>query len=221
MWLPAPAAPMIVSPPTGSWIRPATVSRGRADGSAAHCQRADHRVLAAGHALLDVVQHRLHGVALQPFLAAAQVAGDDRERHCLGELRQVGLGAIGSGRSTITSPSSLSSFGGIAASLAAVEQVHEEGLEDVLAMVAEHQRRAPLLPRDAVEMAAPQPRAQRAIGLALRQLVGDDRIGVLILDAVRERRWRSASPAGCAWESSAGPGRDCRRAARPAAARAI
>ena len=34
-------------------------------------QRPDHRVLAAGHAPLDVGEHVLHGVALQPLLAAA------------------------------------------------------------------------------------------------------------------------------------------------------
>ena len=59
-------------------------------------ERADHRVLAAGHARLDVVEHRLHGVALQPFLAAAEVAGDDREPHRLGEFLEIGFGAEGS-----------------------------------------------------------------------------------------------------------------------------
>jgi len=34
-------------------------------------------------------------------------------------------------------------------------------------------------------MAAPQPRAERAVGVALRDLVGHHRIGVLVLDAVR------------------------------------
>ena len=66
-----------------------------------------------------------------------------------------------------------------------MEEVHEEGLQTVLAMVAEHQRLAALLARDAVEIAAPQPRAERAIGGVLRHLLRDDRIGVAIFDPVR------------------------------------
>src|SRR5205809_795779 len=66
----------------------------------------------------------------------------------------------------------------------AMKEVHEEGFENVFAVMAEHQGRAPLLPRDAVEMPPPQPRAQRAIGAALRQLVGHHRIGVLVFDAM-------------------------------------
>ena len=57
-------------------------------------ERADHGVLAARHAPLDIVEHRLHGVALQSFLAAAEIAGDDRKPHAGGEFRQVGLSAI-------------------------------------------------------------------------------------------------------------------------------
>ena len=65
--------------------------------------RCDGRTLASariivslrpGMRALDVVEHRLHGVALQPLLAAAKIAGDDREAHRLGEFREVGLGAV-------------------------------------------------------------------------------------------------------------------------------
>ena len=65
-----------------------------------------------------------------------------------------------------------------------MEEVQEERLEDILAMMAEHQGRAALLAGDPVEMAAAQARAQRAIGVALGDLVGDHRIGVLLLDAM-------------------------------------
>ena len=102
-----------------------------------------------------------------------------------------------------------------------MEEVHEEGLQAVLAVMPEHQRLAALLARDAVEMAAPQPRAERAVGRARRHLLRHDRIGVAILDPVRDAVRGRGSPAGRAWESSAGPGRDCRRGDRPAAGRAI
>ena len=69
--------------------------------------------------------------------------------------------------------------------LAAEEHVEEERLEDVVAMVAERDLGRAELARDAVEHAAPQPRAERAHRLAF----GDDalhhRIGVLLGDAVR------------------------------------
>jgi hypothetical protein len=67
----------------------------------------------------------------------------------------------------------------------AMEEVHEERLEDVVAVVAQHHGRAPLLARYAVEVAAAQARAERAVCPPLRHLVGDDGIGVPILDPVR------------------------------------
>jgi hypothetical protein len=147
-------------------------------------ERADHRVLAPRHPPLDVGKHRLHGVALQAVLAAAQVAGDDRERHRLGEARQIGLGAKAERAQHRHVALVVHQLRRHRRQPAAMEQVEEEGLQNVLAVVAEHKRRAPLLPRDAIEMAAPEPRAQRAIGAVFRNLVGDDRIGVLMLDAV-------------------------------------
>ncbi len=65
-----------------------------------------------------------------------------------------------------------------------MKQVEEERLQNVLAMVPQHQCRASLLARDPVEMSAPQPRAERAVGTVFRDLVGDDGICVLILDAM-------------------------------------
>ena len=147
---------------------------------------ADHGVLAAGHALLDVVEHRLHGVALQPFLAAAEVARDDREFHGTGEFLQIHLGAISERAQNHDVALVIDQLRRHGCETAAMEEIHEEGLEDILAVVAENQGGAPLLARDAVEIAAPEPRAERAIGAALGQLVGDHRIGILVLDAVRD-----------------------------------
>ena len=63
--------------------------------------------------------------------------------------------------------------------LAAEEQVQEQRLERVVAVVAERDLVAAELARHAVEDAAPQPRAERAVGLPLGDLVGDDGVGVL------------------------------------------
>ena len=102
----------------------------------------------------------------------------------VGKLRQIILGAIAQRPQHHDVALVVEQFRRHRGEPAAMEEVHEERFEDVLAVVAEHQRRAALLPRDAVEMAAPQPRAERAIGLAFRHLLGDDRIGVLVFDAV-------------------------------------
>jgi hypothetical protein len=66
-----------------------------------------------------------------------------------------------------------------------VEQVHEEGFQDVVAVMAQHHGRTALFARDPVKVAAPQPRTERTHRAARLDLVGDDRIGVLIFDPVR------------------------------------
>lgn len=66
----------------------------------------------------------------------------------------------------------------------AVEHVEEEGLEDVVAMVTEgHLGRADLV-GEGVQRATAQARAQRAGGLAFRDLLLDHRVGVLLDDVV-------------------------------------
>ena len=147
-------------------------------------QRADHRVLAARHAPLDVVEHRFHGVALQPFLAAAEVAGDDRELHRLGELLEVGFGAEAERPQHHDVALVVESFGGIAASLPPWKRFMKKVSRMSSRWCPSTSARAAFLARDAVEMPAPQPRAERAIGAALGNLVGHHRIGVLVFDAV-------------------------------------
>ncbi|OWK24565.1 hypothetical protein AJ87_20345 [Rhizobium yanglingense] len=65
-----------------------------------------------------------------------------------------------------------------------MEKVHEEGLEDILAVVAEHQGITALLPRDAIKVAAAKTGTERAVGRPLRYLLLHDRIGIPIFDAV-------------------------------------
>ena len=52
-------------------------------------ERMGHHLPHARLLLLPLVQHLLHRHALQPVLAAAEIAGDNRERHRLGKLRQI------------------------------------------------------------------------------------------------------------------------------------
>src|SRR5690606_37529116 len=66
----------------------------------------------------------------------------------------------------------------------AVKEVHEEGFENVFPVMAEDKGGTAFFARDAVKMAAPQPRAEGAIGPAFGDFVGHNRISVLILDAV-------------------------------------
>ncbi len=65
-----------------------------------------------------------------------------------------------------------------------MEEVHEEGFENILTVMAEQQCVAALLPRNAVEIAAPEPRTERTIGAAGGHLLLHHRIGVAILDAM-------------------------------------
>ena len=98
-----------------------------------------------GASPLPLVEHRLDLLPLQPVLAAAEVARDDRIAHRRAAKRAQSSSATwASGRSSKRSPSSFRSFGGIVASLAAVEEVQEERLEDVVAVVAEDHRRCSL-----------------------------------------------------------------------------
>ncbi len=82
-------------------------------------------------------------------------------------------------------PSSDWQLGRHALELAAVEQVQQQRLQDVVAMVAERDLGGAELARHAVEDAAAQPRAQRAGGLALGHQPLDDAVGVLVLDVER------------------------------------
>jgi len=67
----------------------------------------------------------------------------------------------------------------------AVKEVHEEGLKNVVAVMAEDDGRTAFLARDAVEIAAAQARAERAHRAPRRDLRGHHGIGVLIFDPVR------------------------------------
>ena len=132
-----------------------------------------------------VVEHALDLATLQPVLAAAEVAGDDRVAHGAGEAVAVGLGDVGERAEDVDVALVVQELGRHRRELAAEEEVQEEGLDDVALVVAEDDGGAALLAGDAVEVAAAEARAERAVGAALGDLVGDDGIGVAVLDAVR------------------------------------
>ena len=87
---------------------------------------------------------------------------------------------------TTWAPSSLTQPAGHGRQLAAEEQVQQQGLEGVVAVVAERDLVAAELAGHPVQDAPAQARAQRAVGLPLGDLVGDDRVGVLAQDVERD-----------------------------------
>lgn len=133
-------------------------------------KRPQHHVLAARHAPFDIGQHILHGIALKPVLRAAEVAGNDREFHSGCKFCHILFGAIGKRAHDHQVAFVIQQLRRHAGQPATMEEIHEEGLENILAVMAEQQRVAALLPRDAVEIAATKPRTERTIGAAGRHL---------------------------------------------------
>ena len=104
------------------------------------CQRPQHHILPTGHTPLDIRQHFLHGVALKPILRAAKVAGDDRKLHCGRKFRHVFFGAIGKRAHDHQVTLVIQKLRWHAGQPSAMEEVHEEGLENILTVMAEQQR---------------------------------------------------------------------------------
>ena len=100
-------------------------------------QRGKHVLNAAWVLLLPLAQHLAHHLALQTVLAAAQGARDDGELTQLGPTLQVLLGHVGEGANHHVVAAVTHQLGRHALELAAEEHVQEEGLQDVVAVVAE------------------------------------------------------------------------------------
>ena len=90
------------------------------------------------------------------------------KRASLGERADVLLGAVDERADDDVRPPSATSFGGIDGELPGEDQVQEQRLEDVVAVVAEGDLVAAELLGDAIEDAAAQARAERAVRLSLR-----------------------------------------------------
>ena len=116
---------------------------------------------------------------LRPLLGAAEVAGDDGEADLGRELGDVGLGALDHGADDLEATVVGGVLRGHGLELAGVEEVHQEGLQGVVAVVAQRDLVALQTLGGGVEDASAQPGAQGAVGLGLVQSLGDDRVGVL------------------------------------------
>ncbi|ENN89185.1 hypothetical protein RHSP_62606 [Rhizobium freirei PRF 81] len=153
-------------------------------------QRAQHRILAAWHAPLDIRKHVLHGIALQPVLRATEIAGNDRKLHGGSEFGKIVFRRIGERTQQHQVALVIEKLRRHGSQPAAMEEVHEEGFENILAMMAEHQRVAAFFAGDAIEIAAAQARTERAIGCPLRHFLLHDRIGIAILNTMRDTNLR-------------------------------
>jgi hypothetical protein len=148
-------------------------------------ERAENGFEPSGMVPFPFAQQRLHLLSLQLVLRAAQVAGNDREGAQLCIRLEVALLHIRE-RADHDVPSVVGEqLGRHGLQRAAVEEVEEERLEDVAAMVAEGDLRRAELVRHAVEHAPAQPRAQAAHRLSLGDHALHDAVGVLHLDVER------------------------------------
>ena len=147
-------------------------------------QRAEHHLPPSRAAGFPAIQNLLDLLALQPVLTAAQIAGDDGKVHRFGKASAIGFGDKGQRAVQEQIALFVDQLWRHGGQPPAVEQVHEEGFQNVVAVMPQHDRRAALLAGNPVQIAAPQPRAQRTEGAPGRDLVHHDGIGVCIFDAV-------------------------------------
>src|SRR5690606_20751675 len=94
-------------------------------------ERTDHRILASGHAPLDIVQHLFHEIALQAVLTAAKIAGNDREAERLGKPRKIFLGTEGEGAQHLDVALIIQQFWRHGRQPAAMEEIEKEGFKNV------------------------------------------------------------------------------------------
>ncbi len=169
---------------------------------------------------LQIGQQRLHLLALRLALRAAQVARQDGERRARRRARpDRPRRSRASGRMTMWRPSSVSQARRHRRQLAAEEQIQQQRLERVVAVMAQRDLVAAELGGRAVQDPAPQPRTERAVGLPLGDLLGDDGVGVLVQDAGAEHPPPPASAAAARRRSRGAPGPGAPRAARKTSAR--
>src|SRR5690606_33538523 len=99
-------------------------------------------------------------IALEAVLRAAEIAGNDWELHSVREALQILFGAVDERAQHFQIALVIDQLGRHGSELAAMEEIHEERLEAVVAMVAKHQGRTALFTCDAVEIAATQTRTE-------------------------------------------------------------
>src|SRR5512133_1658815 len=149
-------------------------------------QRGEHGLGAPGVLLFPVTQHLADELALQILLAAAQGTGNDRELLVRRPARQVFFRDVGQRTDHDVTAVVAHQLGRHALELAAKEHVQEEGLQHVVAVMAERDLGDLELVGHPVQDAAAQARTQAAHGLALGNDLLDDAVGVLRLDVKLE-----------------------------------
>ncbi len=142
----------------------------------------EDRVDPARALLLPFGQHAGDRLALQVRLGAAEGAGDDRERPRPGVAGDLPLRHIAERPDHDVAPVLGQELGRHRLEATAVEEVQEEGLDDVVAVVAEGDLVDVVLAGPAIERAAPEPTAETALGLPGRDHAPDDAVGVLLED---------------------------------------
>jgi len=147
-------------------------------------ERPQHALLEPGCLACPGIEPLRHLPALQTILGAAKVAGDDWAVQGCAQPCEVRLRAGDEGAQHVHIARIIGQPRRHRRQSPAMGQVEHEGRQRILAMMAEHDRRAPLFARDAVEMPPAQSRAKCAIGAARTGLFLDDGIGVARLDPV-------------------------------------
>ena len=94
---------------------------------------------------------------LKPVLASAEITGDDRIIHCRGKPGAILFGHMGQRAIYEQVFLFVQKFRRHRGKPASVKEVHKEGLENVIAVMAQNDSRAAFFARDPVEVAAPKP----------------------------------------------------------------
>ena len=101
-------------------------------------QGAEHDLAASGAGLFPIIEDFLNLLALQNILGATQIAGDDRVVHGIGKVGAIGLGDMGQRPVDEQVARLVEQFWRHGGEATTVKQVHEEGFENVIAMVAQN-----------------------------------------------------------------------------------
>ena len=140
---------------------------------------------ASGIARFPFVEHRLDLSPLQSFLAAAEITGNDGILHRPGEffavvLRHMRKRAIDKQIAVL-----VDELGWHRRQPCSVKEVEHEGLENVVAVMAQNDGAAALLPRDPIQDSAAQPGTERTVGFSLWYFFRDYGIGILEFYSMR------------------------------------
>ena len=151
-------------------------------------QRREYRLGATGKLALPALEHLPHRHALQVFLRPAQRAGNQRKGATAGVAGDVARGDVGERPDDDVATVVGQELRRHRLQPSAEEQVEEQRLDDVIAMVTEGDLGDAVLGGEAVERPTTQPRAQSAERPSLGHDALHDAVGVLLDDVKRYAR---------------------------------